>query len=412
MNNETKFEKVVKEIVKYVVIIIIIFALAEILATLKYKNLKGKIEVESLKGSSKEETIKNISSNMKSLRSVIDKMYIGDIDENKLREEALKGYIKGIGDKYTEYFTKEEWGKLNEVVSGEFYGIGVYLELSKDEKKIVITSVMKDSPAEKAGLKSGDILAKVNEKDIDSEDFENVTKYIKGEKGTKVKVTVYREKEKIEKEIERQEIKVNSTKHKMLENNIGYIHISTFTEHTDKDFEASYKELENQGMKKLIIDVRFNTGGELEATKKVLEQLLKKDSQIIITRDKEGKEEVIKTKKGTNKNIDIVVLGNNYSASASEILISALVDNKVAKFVGEKTYGKGVIQTIVPLSDGGALKVTTEEYLRQNKEKINKIGITPEFEVKLDLKGMEKENPDDKKDNQLQKAIDILNENK
>lgn len=412
MNNETKFEKVVKEIVKYVVIIIIIFALAEVLATLKYKNLKGKIEVESLKGSSKEETIKNISSNMKSLRSVIDKMYIGDIDENKLREEALKGYIKGIGDKYTEYFTKEEWGKLNEVVSGEFYGIGVYLELSKDEKNIVITSVMKDSPAEKAGLKSGDILVKVNEKDIDSEDFENVTKYIKGEKGTKVKVTVYREKEKIEKEIERQEIKVNSTKHKMLENNIGYIHISTFTEHTDKDFEASYKELENQGMKKLIIDVRFNTGGELEATKKVLEQLLKKDSQIIITRDKEGKEEVIKTKKGTNKNIDIVVLGNNYSASASEILISALVDNKVAKFVGEKTYGKGVIQTIVPLSDGGALKVTTEEYLRQNKEKINKVGITPEFEVKLDLKGMEKENPDDKKDNQLQKAIDILNENK
>lgn len=412
MNNETKFEKVVKEIVKYVVIIIIIFALAEVLATLKYKNLKGKIEVESLKGSSKEETIKNISSNMKSLRSVIDKMYIGDIDENKLREEALKGYIKGIGDKYTEYFTKEEWGKLNEVVSGEFYGIGVYLELSKDEKNIVITSVMKDSPAEKAGLKSGDILVKVNEKDIDSEDFENVTKYIKGEKGTKVKVTVYREKEKIEKEIERQEIKVNSTKHKMLENNIGYIHISTFTEHTDKDFEASYKELENQGMKKLIIDVRFNTGGELEATKKVLEQLLKKDSQIIITRDKEGKEEVIKTKKGTNKNIEIVVLGNNYSASASEILISALVDNKVAKFVGEKTYGKGVIQTIVPLSDGGALKVTTEEYLRQNKEKINKVGITPEFEVKLDLKGIEKENPDDKKDNQLQKAIDILNENK
>lgn len=412
MNNETKFEKVVKEIVKYIVIIIIIFALAEVLATLKYKNLKGKIEVESLKGSSKEETIKNIYSNMKSLRSVIDKMYIGDIDENKLREEALKGYIKGIGDKYTEYFTKEEWGKLNEVVSGEFYGIGVYLELSKDEKNIVITSVMKDSPAEKAGLKSGDILAKVNEKDIDSEDFENVTKYIKGEKGTKVKVTVYREKEKIEKEIERQEIKVNSTKHKMLENNIGYIHISTFTEHTDKDFEASYKELENQGMKKLIIDVRFNTGGELEATKKVLEQLLKKDSQIIITRDKEGKEEVIKTKKGTNKNIEIVVLGNNYSASASEILISALVDNKVAKFVGEKTYGKGVIQTIVPLSDGGALKVTTEEYLRQNKEKINKVGITPEFEVKLDLKGMEKENPDDKKDNQLQKAIDILNENK
>lgn len=412
MNNETKFEKLVKEIVKYVVIIIIIFALAEVLATLKYKNLKGKIAVESLKGSSKEETIKNISSNMKSLRSVIDKMYIGDIDENKLREEALKGYIKGIGDKYTEYFTKEEWGKLNEVVSGEFYGIGVYLELSKDEKNIVITSVMKDSPAEKAGLKSGDILVKVNEKDIDSEDFENVTKYIKGEKGTKVKVTVYREKEKIEKEIERQEIKVNSTKHKMLENNIGYIHISTFTEHTDKDFEASYKELENQGMKKLIIDVRFNTGGELEATKKVLEQLLKKDSQIIITRDKEGKEEVIKTKKGTNKNIEIVVLGNNYSASASEILISALVDNKVAKFVGEKTYGKGVIQTIVPLSDGGALKVTTEEYLRQNKEKINKIGITPEFEVKLDLKGMEKENPDDKKDNQLQKAIDILNENK
>ena len=412
MNNETKFEKVVKEIVKYIVIIIIIFALAEVLATLKYKNLKGKIEVESLKGSSKEETIKNISSNMKSLRSVIDKMYIGDIDENKLREEALKGYIKGIGDKYTEYFTKEEWGKLNEVVSGEFYGIGVYLELSKDEKNIVITSVMKDSPAEKAGLKSGDILAKVNEKDIDSEDFENVTKYIKGEKGTKVKVTVYREKEKIEKEIERQEIKVNSTKHKMLENSIGYIHISTFTEHTDKDFEASYKELENQGMKKLIIDVRFNTGGELEATKKVLEQLLKKDSQIIITRDKEGKEEVIKTKKGTNKNIEIVVLGNNYSASASEILISALVDNKVAKFVGEKTYGKGIIQTIVPLSDGGALKVTTEEYLRQNKEKINKIGITPEFEVKLDLKGMEKENSDDKKDNQLQKAIDILNENK
>ena len=412
MNNETKFEKVVKEIVKYIVIIIVIFALAEVLATLKYKNLKGKIAVESLKGSSKEETIKNISSNMKSLRSVIDKMYIGDIDENKLREEALKGYIKGIGDKYTEYFTKEEWGKLNEVVSGEFYGIGVYLELSKDEKNIVITSVMKDSPAEKAGLKSGDILAKVNEKDIDSEDFENITKYIKGEKGTKVKVTVYREKEKIEKEIERQEIKVNSTKHKMLENSIGYIHISTFTEHTDKDFEASYKELENQGMKKLIIDVRFNTGGELEATKKVLEQLLKKDSQIIITRDKEGKEEVIKTKKGTNKNIDIVVLGNNYSASASEILISALVDNKVAKFVGEKTYGKGVIQTIVPLSDGGALKVTTEEYLRQNKEKINKVGITPEFEVKLDLKGMEKENPDDKKDNQLQKAIDILNENK
>lgn len=356
---------------------------------------------------------KELNRELKKVRKVLDEKYVdSNRDEKALIEGAIKGYVSGLGDKYTEYYTKKEWEDINTRVSGEYKGIGVVLSLN-DNEEAIITQVMKDAPAEKAGLLPEDKIMQIDNHVISNNTLDEIADKLKGKENTIVKLKISRieNNKNVIKDIDvkREDIKINNTSFKMLKNNVGYIRIDTFDEHVHENFEKAYTELKQKGMKKLIIDVRYNGGGDLRSTQKILELILPKNTLIFKTEDKYHNIEEVRTKKDPKISEEIIVLGNKYSASASEILISALIDNNRAKFVGEKTFGKGVIQTIIPFKletgilKGGVLKVTTEEYKRANGEKINKIGIKPQIEVKLT-----KDNLQQKKDVQLEKAEKIL----
>lgn len=363
--------------------------------------------------------IEVIAESLKKIRKEIDKSYIGKIDEQKMIDEAIKGYVKGVGDKYTEYYTAKEWEELLEQLEGKFFGIGIQMQLTKQEPQLVeIAAVMKDSPAEKSGLMPGDIIAKVNSEEVNASNFSKISEKIKGKEFTKVKLTLLRRGEELEKEIERREIKLESVKSAMLKENIGYIEIISFTEQVDKEFYKKLYELKEKGMNKLILDLRFNGGGELTATENILEAFLPKGKTMYSTVNKNKKHEYIKSVLDKEEKLKVVVLVNGYTASASEVVTGALLDNKIAEVVGEKTYGKGVIQKILPLKNKAALKITVEEYFRPLGEKINGIGIMPTYEIKLDkedyqkkLEEREKQRPTEYMpilDNQLLKAIEII----
>ena len=242
---------------------------------------------------------------------------------------------------------------------------------------------MEGSPAEKAGVKTGDFIVNVEGEDVTAENVSKMSDKIKGEEGTKVKIKVRRGEEIIDFEIERKKIVISHIKARVLENNIGYIDIKDFDGGTAEEFKTKYDELSKKGIKSLIIDIRSNGGGIVDESLNILDMLLEKDTTLLITVNKKQEEEVTKAKKKQEIDIPVIVLTNQYSASASEILAGALKDNGRAKIVGTKTYGKGVIQTLRTLTDGSGLKTTTEEYYTPNRNKINKIGIKPDYEVNL-----------------------------
>lgn len=397
---ESKLEKIIYKIVNIIILVLIVLLLSSLIAT--YRINKSIYGAKNRDVKTQNESFDRINKDLRKVKGILNEKYLGEIKEQDLVDSAIKGYVEGLGDKYTTYYTKDEWQELNEILSGEFYGIGIYMVREKDDNgSIVISEIIEGSPAQKQDLKVGDKILKVDDKEVTSKDFETLPKIIKGKENTKVKLVVLRGEELLEKEVERQKVEVSNVKSKMLEDNIGYIYINTFDDHVDKSFKKEYDNLKKQGMKKLIIDVRFNGGGELEATRKILDMFLEKDKIILISRNNKNREIEIKTKDDDAEKLPIVVLVNEYSASASEILTAALKDNGKAKIVGKTTYGKGVIQTLItPILNGGALKITTEEYLRPNKEKINKVGIKPDIEVE--------NKKEDKEDNQLNKAIEEI----
>lgn len=333
-------------------------------------------------------------------RSVIDKYYIGEIDDNKILESTIKGYVAGLDDEYSEYMTKDEWTEFNEVAFGNYVGVGIYLGQDKDGK-LVVVSPIKGSPAEEAGVLPGDIIAQVGDEVTTSMTASEASTKIKGEAGTKINIKLIRNDEYIDVELERREIKIYQAEGKMLEDGIGYIQLVTFDEGCSDEIKRAYEDLKNQGAKKIVFDLRNNTGGLVDEALKILDLMLDKEKSVLITKDKAGNEQTTKTTDDMFIDVPIVVLVNEYSASASEIVTGALKDNERVKVVGTKTYGKGVIQNVFPLQDGSVLKLTIAEYFTPNNTKINKIGITPDFEVQMEIG--ETEN-----DVQLDKALELL----
>ena len=408
-NKQSKTEEIKKFLI-YIIIAIIAVTATYIFVRAKYDGTIGvpqSIFQGELPGeATSEDGYQNLVMNLKQIRSKIDSEFLGEIDETELVQRAIKGYVNGLKDDYSEYYTPEEWKNYKEELEGEFYGIGIYMTTNAD-KNVVVVSVIKGTPAEAAGLKADDIIYKVDDEEVLGIDTNFVSSKIKGPEKTKVKLTILRKGKEIVKTIERKKIHVVNVESKMLENKIGYIKIDSFDSHVYDDFSKAYKSLKEKGMKKLILDLRFNLGGDVRETIKVLDEFLPKKTVLYYTKDAQGREETVATSNDTEIKMPIVILGNGYSASASEIVISAMIDNKRAKFIGEKTYGKGVIQSVFETTNGGALKVTTSEYFRSNKEPINKIGIKPDIEVKID------ENKKDSKgkviDSQLNRAIKELN---
>ena len=281
---------------------------------------------------------------------------------------------------------------------------------------------MEGTPAEEAGLKENDIIIKVNDIDVRDKNLTDTVKEIKGKENTDVVITVIRDGKEQSVKVARKEIQIDSTAHELLENGIGYLDIKSFSENSASDVEKAIEDLRKKGMTKLIIDLRFNGGGDVRSTIKIANLFLDKDKEIYSTINGKNFKKTVYTEKNAKYNFDIVILANKYSASASELLTAALKENKrVKEVVGETTYGKGVIQGVYPSSTGGALKATIEEYFGPGELKLNNKGVEPTIKVeqpKIDKKEILKENEGKtdeelkkilmKKDIQLQKAIEVL----
>ncbi len=350
---------------------------------------------------------------LKRIKSTINRYYLWNdqIDEEKLKEGAIKGYVEGLGDEYTEYIPAEEMEDYTENITGNFVGIGIYMIADKDSGRVVVYYPIPESPAEKAGVKAGDQIISVDGTEYTADDFNTIADYIKGEEGTTVNLEVERNGERIKFEIKREKINTNPITIEMLENNIGYLKLPSFDEDTSKDFEEKVKELQSQGAQSLVIDLRNNGGGIVSEATDIADMLLDKGQTIISTVDKDDKKEITYSKKSTIFTMPITVLVNENSASASEILACSLKDNERAKIIGTKTYGKGIIQTLLSLTDGSGLKITTEEYYTPKGTTIHKVGIDPDEEVKLPdtVKSIYSVTKDE--DTQLKKAIEILKNN-
>ena len=351
---------------------------------------------------------KDISQTLDTYKSLIQKYYLGDVDENKLKEGAIKGYIDGIGDQYTEYISKDDMKEYMEDTKGNFVGIGIYMVKDEKTNKIKILSPIKDSPAQKAGIQPGDLILSVDGEEYTGDDLTVISTKIKGEAGSTVKLQVLRDNQKIDFEIKRENIVVNPVEGEVLSDNIGYIEFSSFDENTAEEFKTKFEELKSKGITSLIIDLRNNGGGIVDQALKIADYIADKGSTLLYEVDKNNKEDVKKSENDPIINMPIIILTNGNTASSSEILSGALKDLGKAKIVGTKTYGKGVIQQILTLPDGSGLKITTEKYLTPNRTEINKIGIEPDEKVELssDIKNVL--NIDKNQDTQLQKAIEML----
>jgi len=316
-------------------------------------------------------------------------------------ESAVKGYVAGLGDIYTEYLTKDEYEELMVNVNGNYVGIGIYMT-QDNYGNIIVLLPIEGSPAEEAGLKTGDIITKVNGEDCIGMDLSLVANKVKGEEGTTVDIEIQREEEIINKTIERRTVEIEDIEYEVLDNNIGYIQILSFDDGCSNKFETVLNDFMSRGIKSLIIDVRDNGGGIVTEATDIADLFVAKNSNIMIEVDKDGKEKITKAKEEPiiNSEFKVIILTNENTASASEILVGALKENNIAKIIGDRTFGKGVMQEVVPVSSGGALKLTIKEFLTPNGNKINKEGIKPDIEVE-NIK-------DNDIDEQLQKAIQEL----
>lgn len=346
------------------------------------------------------------NSKLKVIKDKINSEYVGNVDENTLQEYAIKGYVAGLNDIYSEYFTKDEMTDFSNETIGTYVGIGVTMTKDSEKNQIVVYGVTPNSPAEEAGIKVNDIIIKVDGNDCTGDDFETIPNKILGQEGTKVSVTVLRDGKELTFDMKRRKIVNQTITSELLDDNIGYIYLSSFEDNTYEQFKSAYDDLISKGAKSLILDLRNNGGGIVKEATDIGDLFTDKGKVLLIESDKEKKEIKTYSKQDKTINMNVVLLVNEYSASASEILAGILKDDvENATIVGTKTYGKGVIQSLYTLSDGSGLKLTTDEYFTPNHNEINKIGITPDeivegykFSGKLD-----KEN-----DTQLKKAIELL----
>lgn len=351
----------------------------------------------------------DIEKSINKIKKIIDEHYLGDVDESKLKDGALKGYVEAVGDEYTEYYTKEEMDSFEEDTLGNFTGIGIYMVKDTENNVIKVLTPIDGTPAYNAGIQPGDIISKVDGVEYTGEQMTEAANKIKGEVGTTVKLGIIRGTENLELEIKRENIKINHVESKTLDNNVGYLKLSTFDEGCADEFKQKYDEINaNQNIKALILDLRNNGGGLVEEALNIADYFTDKDSKLLITVDKKEKEEIRKAKQSKYIKVPVVVLINENTASASEILAGALRDNGIAKIVGTKSYGKGVIQEVLTLQDGTGIKITTNEYFTPNKTKINKVGIEPDETVNLPETVKNVLTVEEKDDTQLQKAQELL----
>lgn len=346
-----------------------------------------------------------------SVMQIAQRDFLYEADEKVMLEGALQGTLKALGDPYTQFLTKEEFESLMQDTEGSYEGIGVYITAG-DDNKIIIVSPIEDTPAEKAGLKTGDKITRINGIEYSADQIDAAVKVMKGEPGTSVTLTIQRAASDGTQNvsdivINREKIRIKTIKPAMLGDDIGYIRVTTFDMQTAKDFKAAYATLKNKGLKGLVIDLRFNPGGMINTTVEILD-IFMGEGIVTYTKTKAGEIEYFKSDENMD-DIPIVMLINEGSASASEIMAGAMKDTKRAVLVGNKTFGKGIVQKVQRFGDDGeGIKMTISEYFTPAGINIHGIGIEPDIEIQLpeDAEGYGYEFYET--DTQLQKAVEIL----
>lgn len=343
------------------------------------------------------------------LTQLMDMYYYDEYDLDTIRDKMYSGLIAGIGDKYSIYYTPEEFQKIQEQTSGTYCGIGAGLAQDSKTKEVTITKVYEGTPSEEAGLLKDDQLLKVGQTESTSKELTELVQEIRGEEGTTVHLTVYRQStnQTFEVDVERKSIELPSVAGKMLEDHVGYIQITEFQSKTAAQFESVIAELQGKGMERLIVDLRDNPGGLVPAVTKILDDILP-EGVVVYTEDKYGNRHDFTSSGDSQITVPLVVLVNENSASASEIFAGAIKDYNAGTLVGEKTFGKGIVQSIIPLKDGAGLRITTAKYFTPNGNYIHGEGITPDIELEYQFLGGENDVYDAKFDNQLQKALEVV----
>jgi len=340
---------------------------------------------------------------LKEAVSEIKQSYVKDVSDKKLIQGAIKGAVESLDDPYTKYLTEEEAKMLGEEMNGEFDGVGLYVGLK--ENKVTVIAPIEGTPADKAGLKAGDVIIKVDGKSTEGMSLDEAVSLIKGEKGTKVVLTIVRANvdKPIDFEVVRDKIVIPNVVTKLLDEDIGYVRAHVFNQRIGLDIDSALKEMKDRNVKGIILDLRNNPGGILEGAVDVVSKFI--DTGVVVTvRDKNGEIETHNTKGGADSDIFLVVLVNGGSASASEIVAGAIQDYDRGVLVGEQTFGKASVQSVIELSDGSRLVVTTAHYFTPNGRDIQEKGIEPDVVVKID------ETEETEEDLQLEKAKSILRE--
>lgn len=323
-----------------------------------------------------------VEGKLNAIDSVLESFYFGDVDDETAKDNIYKAYLSSYGDKYTMYYTADEYKALKESTNGKFYGIGAVCQLS-GEGGVLLVDVYDNGAGYQAGLRSGDRVVNVDGRDITDMELSSAVALIKGDKGTSVTLEVIRGTERLTFSVVRDAVEAKTVSYTLLDNNIGYLSISQFEEVTTKQFKAAVEDLQSQGMKGLVIDIRNNPGGLLDTVVGMLKYMLP-DGLIVYTEDKQGNRKEYKGQDNDEFNLPLAVIVNGNSASASEIFAGAIQDYGKGTIIGTQTYGKGIVQTVKPLTDGSAIKFTIAKYFTPKGQDIHGKGVTPDMVVEYD----------------------------
>lgn len=323
-----------------------------------------------------------VEGKLNAIDSVLESFYFGDVDDETAKDNIYKAYLSSYGDKYTMYYTADEYKALKESTNGKFYGIGAVCQLS-GEGGVLLVDVYDNGAGYQAGLRSGDRVVNVDGRDITDMELSSAVALIKGDKGTSVTLEVIRGTERLTFSVVRDAVEAKTVSYTLLDNNIGYLSISQFEEVTTKQFKAAVEDLQSQWMKGLVIDIRNNPGGLLDTVVGMLKYMLP-DGLIVYTEDKQGNRKEYKGQDNDEFNLPLAVLVNGNSASASEIFAGAIQDYGKGTIIGTQTYGKGIVQTVKPLTDGSAIKFTIAKYFTPKGQDIHGKGVTPDMVVEYD----------------------------
>ena len=343
------------------------------------------------------------------LEQFVDNYYLNDLTAEDYADGLYKGLISSLDDRYAAYYTEEEYEEISAVNEGKYVGIGCAITYSADTGLFTLIQPYEDGPADRAGIQTGDILVAVGNESVTGLELNDVVALVKGEEHTEVTITVMRDSsdEPIELVVTREEVETKTISYKMLDKGIGYLAISGFKDSTKEQFDQALEKLKSQNMKGLILDVRDNGGGSLDTVVHIADKLLP-EGLIVYTRDKYDKGDDYNSTDEEQLELPMVLLVNENSASASEVLAGALRDHEAATLVGTKTFGKGIVQSIFNLEDGSAIKLTTSKYYTPDGNNIHEVGIEPDIVVELDEDFKKKEKPTMEDDNQLQAAIQCM----